>query len=308
MNTKRTSFLLLFVLSAACSNGDSPSPLPPTLEEAFYASMEFGGAERTYFVDLPADYSPAEAYPVIFLMHGGGRLGYEGVREQSQLAELGDREGFIIVYPEGIRTFGFRTFNAGNCCPSATTLGTDDVGFVKALLAKLQNELSIDSRRVYAAGFSNGGQLAYRLAHDASETFAAVAAVAGVLQQFPFEPSRSVPIIHFHSYLDTTAPYVGGFSDAPNIDLEFPSVDETLELIARRYGCASQKEVVFSDPDRYDHFRYSACEENAQIELYVSRDGGHSWPGGQAFAGVPKSDQFDASALMWQFFQKYRLP
>ena len=299
------SILLLCCLS--CDNsGESNEPVP-VIELAFYDSLIFDGEERTYFVHLPESYEHSGHYPLLFAMHGGGLLGYEGIAGQSRLSDLADDENFIVVYPEGIKTFGFRTWNAGDCCPSATLLNTDDVGFIEALLGKLEDEWSIDASRIYAAGFSNGGQLAYKLANELPHKFAAVASVAGVLQDFPFNPTRNVPIIHFHSYLDQTAPYNGGLSDAPNIDNDFPSVEETLELIANQYGCKKIKASVFSNPDTYDHFRYSDCNDQVLVELYVSRDGGHSWPGGRAFAGVPKTDHFDASALMWAFFQDYEL-
>ncbi|GAL70126.1 possible conserved lipoprotein LpqP [Jejuia pallidilutea] len=258
-----------------CDNSDNKNE--PRIDLEFYDSLIFDGAERTYFVHLPVNYNDTKKYPLIFAMHGGGVLGYEGVMGQSELSELSDDENFIVVYPEGIRTLGFRTWNAGDCCPSATLLNTNDVGFIDALLEKLKNELPIDAKRVYATGFSNGGQLAYRLANELPNKFAAVSSVAGVLQSFPFNPTRNVPIIHFHSYLDPTAPYNGGLSDAPNINNNFPSVEDTLTLIANQYGCDIIKETLFSNSTTYDHFRYSDCNENVLIELYVSKDGGHSW-------------------------------
>jgi polyhydroxybutyrate depolymerase len=105
-----------------------------------------------------------------------------------------------------------------------------------------------------------------------------------------------------------TAPYGGGLSDAPNIDNDFPSVDSTLLLIANNYNCAEIKKSIFSDSGRYDFFRYLDCDNNVQIELYVSQDGGHSWPGGQAFPNREITNHFNASALMWDFFKKYELP
>lgn len=303
---KYTCYLVILLCCLNCSKTEESNG--PILELEFYDNLIVDGSERTYFVHLPQNYNTSTTYPLIFAMHGGGRIGYEGIMGQSELSTLADNEDFIVVYPEGIRTFGFRTWNAGDCCPSATLLGTDDVGFIAALLEKLQKDLSIDASRVYAAGFSNGGQLAYRLANELPYKFAAVSAVAGVLQSFPFKPVRNVPIIHFHSYQDQTAPYNGGQSDAPNIDNDFPSVEETLINIANHYECAMIKETVFTNPSTYDHFRYSDCNENVLIELYVSQDGGHTWPGGQAFPGVEITNHFNASELMWTFFKNYQLP
>lgn len=304
---RKTLYILTFLTLIACNKQDD-TPNNPTIELEYYDSIIVDGLERTYFVHLPTSYNPSMSYPLIFAMHGGGIFGYEGIEGQSQLSELSDSENFIVVYPEGLKTLGFRTWNAGNCCPSATTLGTDDVGFINSLLEKLKLELSINNKKVYATGFSNGGQLAYKLANRYPNKFASVSAIAGVLQDFPFNPTRKVPIIHFHSYQDSTAPYNGGFSDAPNINFEFPSVDSTLLLIANNYDCALIKQTIFSDSNSYDFFRYSDCDNNVQIELYVSQDGGHTWPGGQALPNMEITNHFNASSLMWEFFKNYELP
>ena len=305
---KKLFFLLAIITLIACNKKNENAIDNQNIELEYYDSMVFDGLERTYFVHLPQNYNDAITYPLIFAIHGGGTLGYQGIEGQSQLSELSDLENFIVVYPEGLEQLGFRTWNAGDCCPSASTLGTNDIGFIVALLDKLKLELSINDRKVYATGFSNGGQLAYKLANRYPDKFAAISAVAGVLQDFPFDPARKVPIIHFHSYQDSTAPYSGGFSDAQFINLEFPSVDSTLLLIANNYNCGLIKQTIFSNPNTYDFFRYSDCNNNVQIELYVSQDGGHTWPGGQAFANRPITNHFNASNLMWEFFQNYELP
>lgn len=306
LNMKSIFRLIIIVLLFGCNNQSETEIITPT-ELEFDGVISFDGVDRTYFVHLPENYTTSEKYPLVFAMHGGGMLGYEGVEAQSELSILSDLENFIVVYPEGINTFGFRTWNAGDCCPSATLLDTNDVGFINALLEKLLLQLSVNPKRVYAAGFSNGGQLAYKLANTYPDKFAAVASVAGVLQDFPYNPSRNVPVIHFHSYLDETAPYNGGLSNAPNINNDFPSVEETLCIIANQYNCNTIKETIFSNPDTYDYFRYSDCASAALIELYVSRDGGHSWPGGQSLPNVPMTNHFNASALMLQFFNNYQL-
>ncbi len=305
---KKTLFLLTIIALIACNKQDESPIDNQNIEMEYYESIMVDGLERTYFVHLPKSYNPSISYPLIFAMHGGGLIGYEGIEGQSQLSKLSDSENFIVVYPEGLKTLGFRTWNAGDCCPSATSLGTDDLGFINSLLEKLKLELSINSKKVYATGFSNGGQLAYKLANRYPTKFAAVSSVAGVLQDFPFNPSRKVPIIHFHSYQDSTAPYNGGFSDAPLINFEFPSVDSTLSLIATNYNCGQIKDTIYSEPNTYDFFSYSDCDNSVILELYVSHDGGHTWPGGQAFANMPITSHFNASNLMWEFFQNYEVP
>lgn len=300
-------YILAFITLVACNKQDD-NPINTKIDLEYYDSIVHEGLERTYFVHLPASYNTSISYPLIFAMHGGGLLGYKGIEGQSQLSQLSDSENFIVVYPEGLKTLGFRTWNAGDCCPSATLLETDDIGFINSLLEKLKIELSINSKKVYATGFSNGGQMAYKLANRFPNKFAAVSAVAGVLQDFPFNPSRKVPIIHFHSYQDLTAPYNGGLSNAPNINNNFPSVDSTMRIIANNYNCSLIKKTIFSNTNTYDFFRYSDCDNNVRIELYVSQDGGHTWPGGKALTNNEITNHFNASSIMWEFFKNYELP
>ena len=300
-------YILAFITLVACNKQDD-NPINTKIDLEYYDSIDHEGLERTYFVHLPASYNTSISYPLIFAMHGGGLLGYKGIEGQSQLSQLSDSENFIVVYPEGLKTLGFRTWNAGDCCPSATLLETDDIGFINSLLEKLKIELSINSKKVYATGFSNGGQMAYKLANRFPNKFAAVSAVAGVLQDFPFNPSRKVPIIHFHSYQDLTAPYNAGLSNAPNINNNFPSVDSTMRIIANNYNCSLIKKTIFSNTNTYDFFRYSDCDNNVRIELYVSQDGGHTWPGGKALTNNEITNHFNASSIMWEFFKNYELP
>ena len=50
---------------------------------------------------------------------------------------------------------------------------------MRAVVADVQRRYSVDPQRVYATGMSNGGMLAHRLACEAADVFAGIAAVAG---------------------------------------------------------------------------------------------------------------------------------
>src|SRR6185503_15769527 len=86
-----------------------------------------------------------------------------------------DQAGFILVMPNGFQN----SWNAGTCCGGASTSKLDDVALFRALLAEVGKHVNVDLRRVYATGLSNGGYMSYRLACDAADIFAAVAAGAG---------------------------------------------------------------------------------------------------------------------------------
>ena len=269
-----------------------------------YDSIYVGGRWRTFLIHLPSGYNTSNNYPLVLAFHGGGLLGYQSIQYQSRLSQKSDTAGFIVVYPEGVKIAGNRTWNAGGCCAPATTQNIDDVGFVNSLLNNLFANRPIDTTRVYATGFSNGALLCYRLANQLTNRFAAIAPVAGDLMYYPWNPSRAVPIISFHSYQDQNVKYYGGVTVGAT-GTYFPPQDSMFNIISSNYNCTVLKDTLYHNVSQYDHFKYSNCSCNSVIEQYVSYDGEHSWPGGLASGGVTVSSQFSATYLMWQFFQNY---
>lgn len=269
-----------------------------------YDSIYVGGRWRTFLTHLPTGYNPSVKYPLVLAFHGGGILGYESIQYQSRLSQKSDTAGFIVVYPEGVKIAGSRTWNAGGCCAPSTTQNIDDVGFVNSLLNNLFANRPIDTTRVYATGFSNGALLCYRLANQLTNRFAAIAPVAGNLMYYPWKPSRSIPIISFHSYKDLNVKYYGGVTVGAT-GTYFPPQDSVFNIISSNYSCGVLKDTLFHNSNQYDHFTYSNCSCNSVIEQYVSYDGEHSWPGGLSSGGVTVTNHFSATYLMWQFFQNY---
>ncbi|HLX38536.1 MAG TPA: PHB depolymerase family esterase, partial [Candidatus Binataceae bacterium] len=168
------------------------------------------GRSRNYLAHIPP-HAEGVALPVVLNFHGGGGDA-EGQSEHTQMNPAADREGFIVVYPNGTGFFRNRllTWNAGTCCGYAMKNKVDDVGFTFAVLDDLATRISLDRKRVYATGHSNGAMMAYRLAVDAGDRIAAIAPVAGGMVVTDFHPSRPMPIMHFHSVDDPRALYEGG--------------------------------------------------------------------------------------------------
>jgi polyhydroxybutyrate depolymerase len=78
----------------------------------------------------------------------------------------------------------------------------------------LKQEQDVDEKRVYVFGYSNGGHMAFRLAMEASDEIAAVAAVAASL---PTPDNSSCPqrkptsrVMLINGTLDPINPYQGG--------------------------------------------------------------------------------------------------
>jgi len=104
-------------------------------------SFQLGGRERSWLVHRPPSYNPGKSWPVVLVFHGGGGSG-EQMARMTGFNKLSDKEGFIVVYPNGTGLWQnrFLTWNAGNCCAYAYENHIDDVGFVRALIAQLKKD------------------------------------------------------------------------------------------------------------------------------------------------------------------------
>lgn len=277
------------------------------VSHAQYDSIPFDGNDRTYLVHLPTGYTDTTDLPLIIAMHGGFGNAYQ-LEDQSQLSVKADSEGFIVVYPEGVESsiLGVSSWNAGWCCGFASITNIDDVGFINVLLDTLINDFAIDTNRIYATGMSNGGFMAYRLACELSNRIAAIAPVAASMSMTSCTPQRPLPIISFHSYLDTHVPIDGGIGSGIS-DHYNPPQDSVLNAWAGMNGCTVLNDTII-DNSQYTEINWNSCNCNVEIKQFITQDGGHSWPGGNPTQfGDPVSVYINANDLMWTFFQQYTL-
>jgi polyhydroxybutyrate depolymerase len=169
-------------------------------------TLTVGSVQRTYLVHAPPGYTGKAAVPVVFDFHG---LSGNGAQQKSlsRWDKLGDTEGFIVVYPDGIDN----AWNAGLCCTEDKTI--DDVAFVKAVIVALRADACIDPRRVYASGCSNGGGMSYKLACEAADVITGVApvdfdCVDGSACSM-CKPSRPITQLQFRGTNDSLVDYDG---------------------------------------------------------------------------------------------------
>lgn len=259
--------------------------------------------KRKYIVYTPASYAQdaQQAYPVVFHFHGGGMSMAEQML-YSQMNRTADRHRFIVVYPQGIK----QDWNVG--FGMSYLEGRDDVGFVASLLAKLKQDYRVDARRVYATGLSRGGFFALRLAADLPEQFAAVAAVGApmpepVVQHHVKEGKVGVMLIH------GTADQVVAYGGKPG---GYLSAGDSHRYWLQRNGIAAPARTRLVDADSGDGTQVSVLEQGdggPQVALVTVKDGGHTWPGADAFnVGLPigkTTRDIDANELIWQFFSKH---
>ncbi len=275
----------------------------------FYKSIQVSEITRTYLVNLPPNYHKKKDFPLVIALHGAGCDAYQ-FEHDYHFSSFANKNQFAVVYPEGVQSdgiLGFRTWNAGTCCDYAMQNNIDDVEFIRELINQMVSTYKIDSKRIFVTGMSNGGMMSYRLACELSDKIAAIAVVSGTMfTSAPCNLSRPIPILHIHSTLDTKVPPRGGVGIA---GYYYAPVDSVLNVWALLDGCDSFPQII-EDNQGYTLTEWSNCENNIVIQYYLTKDGGHSWPGGEkiwALADEP-SKAIDANEVIWNFFQQYELP
>ena len=145
--------------------------------------------DRRFVVTVPKSALERRRIPVLFFFHGTKGTG-EVYWDVSRWKEIAHREGFIAVFPSSL-AYDLDTddhpgrIEVWNVIGQACDLEdpdtvANDIAFVRAIARDLRSQLRIDRRRIYASGFSNGGQMSHRLAAEAGDIFAAAASWGGV--------------------------------------------------------------------------------------------------------------------------------
>ncbi len=267
------------------------------------------GLSRMYRLFVPAGLT-ARA-PLVLALHGG--LGSGGqFAANSGLDGLATANGFMVAYPEGVTRFpdgsgGARTWNAGRCCGPAVTRGIDDVAFLRSVVKDIEATHSVDPRKVYAIGHSNGGMMALRLACEASDVFAAVGAQSATLEIPVCSPRQRVSLLQIHGTADTNVPIAGG-EGSGIAGVAFAPPRQAAQTLARANGCrggavrvrdASNRDLLLS--------RWRSCGTGLDVRFLAVRGAGHAWmghPSASAWADEYMGSPYmslDSSRALWAF-------
>lgn len=325
-----TAFAMLLALSAILS----PSARAQDREE----TVKVNGFARTVQVHLPAGYTAKKRYPVVLALHGAGADANVMAR-LSHFDQAADHYGFIVVYPnakdgrwtnvenENVRTLGGfgrrRGGLAGNGGVRPTDIGgmpADENLFFDNLLDQIESEYSVDTLRIYATGFSDGGFMGFRLGCQLAARIAAVATVSANLPA-PLAEScgnwawRAVPLLMINGTSDPVVPYQGRLSYSSGYFLL--SVKDSVKAWAKMDGCGAKPRRSTLPPRASGGSAtlvetFTDCKEGAAVVLYSVTKGGHTWPGGEQY--MPESvvgktsGDFDATDVIWKFFAEHPMP
>lgn len=264
--------------------------------------MQYGSLKRTYTVHVP----PGEPVGLVLNLHGGGGTGI-GQRNLTGFNTVADAANLVVVYPDGYD----KSWADGRGASPADRRHLNDVGFLVALVERVQKEFDVPAGHIFATGMSNGGFMSNRLACDRADLFAAIAPVSGTLGVgVACNPSRPVSVLDAHGTADRIVPFNGGKVRGRGGISQAISVSAALDQWRRVDGCQGEPTVQnlpdVKDGTRVRRFDSKACADGTEVVFYQIDEGGHTWPGSKQY--LPKSviglttRVFDSSQVIAQFF------
>ncbi len=283
-------------------------------------TINHDGRERSYLLDVPAGLTgPA---PVIFVLHGGGGSG-QRTRRMTGLHEAGAEHGFVTVYPQGVANHWNDARRSAVVIEKQGMGGADDVGFLRAVAARLVADGIADPARIHALGLSNGGMMTFRLACEAADVFAAFVPVIANLPENAepdCQPSRPLSMMVMNGTADRLIHWEGG-----RVAGMFPGdrgrtlgTHRTMEVFGALNGCDEVRRVTpvdigFDPVVSLDLHRFTGCRDGADLRLYAFSGMGHRWPGAyplseraEALMG-PAPRNFPMNREVWSFLKDKHL-
>ena len=293
-NNKMKKLILLFTFLAPILNGCNKDDVKGNLESCYTntndQSIVHDGINREYILYIPKSYDGKSAAPMLFNFHGFGGTASEFVN-YADMRALAETDTFILVYPQGSCSNDYSHWNP---CPTGgdNKSNANDLGFVESMISKISSQYNVNIDRVYAAGYSNGGMMAYGLANYKSDLIAAVASVSGSMLDCEGPASHPMPIVHIHGTSDAVIPYNGNNN--------YSSTQSTLD-----YWIDFNNTTKSPTVSRYDnggitieHYVYDQGDSSVSIEHYKFIGGNHVW-----FNSTFKGK--NTSELIWNFVSRY---
>jgi polyhydroxybutyrate depolymerase len=266
------------------------------------ATLRSGGMDRTYTLHVP----PGDPVGLVLSLHGGGGTG-TGQQGLTDFDTVADAEHLLVAYPDGFD----KSWADGRGASPADRHHVDDVGFLVALVGKLQSDYHIASGHVFATGMSNGGFMTNKLACERADVFAAIAPVAGTLGTgVACHPSRPVSVLAAHGTADPLVPFNGGDVRGRGGVSHSVAASSMVNTWRSADGCqgdpSTQALPDVGDGTVVHRYDSTGCAASTEVVFYQIDNGGHTWPGGkqylpQAIIGRT-SRALDASEVIAQFF------
>ena len=292
-------FLLLFML-ISCGNEETGF-----VEERV---IEHEGLERSFLIYVPTNIK--ENAPLVVAIHGYTSsaktlMGYSGINQ------VADKEGFLVAYPQGTKDSRDNNFfNVGYEFHSDSKV--NDVNFIREIVLNLTKDYKLNSKRVFATGMSNGGDMSYLLACTSSDLFTAVAPVAGVMMKDTLEncnPVKKIPIFEIHGTKDSISKFEGDMNNEDKWGAYY-DLPSTIEFWVNKHALNEKETIQLENKNTEDGTtitfeRYWSDESQREVWFYIVNDGNHTWPGMTGLFSRTANQDINSAEEIWKFFSKF---
>jgi polyhydroxybutyrate depolymerase len=261
-------------------------------------SLLIEGHYRSFHFNKPV--KDARSGSLLFLMHGSGGNGKNLLQHTAKLEAMAAGENLLIAYPDGYRNYW------NECRKYATSAANreniNENAFFEAMIGYFQKNYHIDDRKVFAAGFSGGGHMAYKLGLTMPGRIHAIAAIVANLPDSASNDctsaGKALPVLIINGTLDNTNPYEGGEMFVNNASYGVVrSTKNTFRywaVLAGYSGVPAKQSLPDTDPaDGKTIERYTYRQPGKpEVVLLKVIGGRHDYPG-----------DIDVYVYAWDFFK-----
>ncbi|MBR3796841.1 MAG: dienelactone hydrolase family protein [Clostridia bacterium] len=233
------------------------------------------GEPRRWITYVPSSYDGSKAVPVVMSIHGY-TASMESMVEESRWWEIAEKEGFIVLFPQGyVRDIAMM----GNV-PCAMWMGAafkqlvpeldalTDVKCLNTILDMTEAAYNVDKTRVYITGHSNGSMMTLSLAAENAERFAAIGPIAG-FGQGAFTSTANIPTWLMCGEFETSmASLVEGGSSVAQLQVinAQNGIDEARVAASEQYD-GQWKTMTFTDESGVPMTKFTVIGRTSHIYM-----------------------------------------
>ena len=286
-------YLLIFILLFKIS-----------LSQGFISqNIYYDGNNREYELYIPENYNDSNAVPLLFNFHGGNGT----ISDQiylSDMRSLADENNFIIVYPQAIAD---PTDDGSLNWIFKGDSNHDDIYFIESIIDELSSQYSIDLSRVYACGYSLGGEFVYELLCRLNNKIAAGVVVARTMGQYQYEncnPEHPTAIMTILGTEDYESNYDGVVYNGVTY---YISADDTHQYWTNYNNTDINPSEIdlpnnnFSDGSTVTKRIWGYGEACVSVVELRVNGGGHDWPGSTGNMDINSNNE------IWDFVSQYSI-
>ncbi|MBT3750702.1 MAG: prolyl oligopeptidase family serine peptidase [Bacteroidetes bacterium] len=265
-------------------------------------TFEVDNSVRDYILYLPEGLD--KNAPLVFVCHGYTGTA-RGIMEYSVMNEIADSNGFAVCYPQGTKDGSGKNFwQVGYEFNEQDTV--DDVRFITQLAIKLQKDYKLSKENTFITGMSNGGDMCNLLAASSTEIFKAAAPVVGCMMKWfidTYPDPNPIPMLLMNGTADNITLWAGDLANQYEWGPYHPTEDMFDYWIQANNCIEVEKKLVpnlnSEDGSHVILEKHSGPESNTPVWIYKIIGGGHDWPGSSG------NMDFDASKVIWDFFEQF---